>query len=246
LYYKIFESKPLKYINMKTSSKTGKSRFAEKKTINELFENQLQDIYWAEKELTRFMPQIVKKITSSEVVQVLQEHMKKTDKQIKRLDNIFEILGSTARAEKCEGMEGLMKEAQKITDNTDQGVIMDAFMIGAIQKMEHYEMASYGTLKALATIIGEFEVATLLGETLKEEKEADMKLTDVAENVVNINASREAGELEDEEEDSEEEGMMDEEEDMDEESEDIEDEDEQEEDEYEGRGKSKPRSRTRR
>jgi ferritin-like metal-binding protein YciE len=231
---------------MKTSSKTGKSRSAETKTINELFENQLQDIYWAEKELTKFMPQIVKKITSGEVVQVLQEHMKKTDKQIKRLDNIFEILGSTARGEKCEGMEGLIKEAQKITDTTDKGVIMDAFLIGAIQKMEHYEMASYGTLKALATIIGEFEVATLLGETLKEEKDADLKLTDVAENVVNINASREAGELEDEEEEDSEEEDMDEDEDMDEESGDIEDEEEdeeEEEDEYEGRGKTKSRSR---
>jgi ferritin-like metal-binding protein YciE len=226
---------------MKTSTKTGKSRSAESKTIHELFENQLQDIYWAEKELTKFMPQIVKKVTSHEVVQVLQDHMKKTDKQVKRLDNIFEILGTRAMAEKCEGMEGLIKEAQKITEITDKGVILDAFLIGAIQKMEHYEMASYGTLKALATIIGEFEVATLLGETLKEEKEADMKLTDVAENVVNINASREAGELEDEEEDVEEE--MDEEEEIDEEVEDTGD--EEEEDEYEGRGRS-PRSRTRR
>lgn len=229
---------------MKTSSKTGKSRSAESKTIHELFENQLQDIYWAEKELTKFMPQIVKKITSSEVVRVLQEHMKKTDKQVKRLDNIFEILGTRSKAEKCEGMEGLIKEAQKITDITEKGVILDAFLIGAIQKMEHYEMASYGTLKALATIIGEFEVATLLGETLKEEKEADMNLTDVAENVVNINASREAGELEDEEEDTEEEEIgIDEEEDIDEEVEDVED--EEEEDEYEGRGRS-PRSRSRR
>jgi hypothetical protein len=143
-------------------------------------------------------------------------------------------------------MEGLIKEAQKITDTTDKGVIMDAFLIGAIQKMEHYEMASYGTLKALATIIGEFEVATLLGETLKEEKDADLKLTDVAENVVNINASREAGELEDEEEEDSEEEDMDEDEDMDEESGDIEDEEEdeeEEEDEYEGRGKTKSRSR---
>lgn len=168
-------------------------------TIHELFEHQLQDILWAEQELTKVMPWIVEQVSSKELVNALKEHMVITENQLKRLDNIFEIIGAEKKAEKCDGMEGLVKEARSIIEMADEGVIRDAFIIGAVQKVEHYEMASYGTLKALATIIGEFEAASLLGETLKEEKEADMKLTEVAENVVNIDASMEAGELEDEE-----------------------------------------------
>lgn len=167
--------------------------------INELFENQLKDILWAEQELTRFMPKILKQVTSKELKKTFEEHMKITEAQVRRLENIFEIIGSKPEAEKCDGMEGLVKEAEQIIESAEPGVIRDAFIIGAVQKVEHYEMASYGTLRALATIIGEYEVASLLGETLEEEKEADFKLTQVAENFVNIQASDEAGELEDEE-----------------------------------------------
>jgi ferritin-like metal-binding protein YciE len=172
-----------------------------KGTIHELFEHQLQDIFWAERELGNFMPKLLQKITSQDLKNTLQEHIKITERQVKRLENIFELIGSERKAEECKGMVGLMEEADEILDMADEGIIRDAFIIGAVQKMEHYEMASYGTLRALATIIGEYEVATLLGETLAEEKEADMKLTAVAENIVNIEASRESGELEDSEED---------------------------------------------
>ncbi|HEX2969141.1 MAG TPA: ferritin-like domain-containing protein [Bacteroidales bacterium] len=206
--------------------------------IHELFEHQLQDIYWAEKEIDKFMPKIVGQVTSNELKQVFQEHMKVTKGQIKRLDNIFEIIGSKAKGEKCDGMEGLIKEAEKIVQEAEQGIVRDAFIIGAVQKVEHYEMASYGTLKALATIIGEFEVASLLGETLEEEKDADMNLTEVAENLVNVEAASESGELKDEEEEFEE---IDEEE----EEEDFEVEDEEDE-EVEGRSqRSTQRSRSR-
>jgi ferritin-like metal-binding protein YciE len=169
----------------------------EKGTIHELFEHQLQDIFWAEQELGDFMPKLLKKISSQDLKNTLKEHIKITQQQVKRLENIFELIGSEKKAEKCKGMVGLMKEADEILDMADEGKVRDAFIIGAVQKMEHYEMASYGTLRALATLIGEYEVATLLGETLSEEKEADKKLTLVAENIVNIEASREAGELED-------------------------------------------------
>ncbi|HLN19534.1 MAG TPA: ferritin-like domain-containing protein [Bacteroidales bacterium] len=184
---------------MSPKSKSAKSKNSEKNTIHELFEHQLQDILWAEQELTNFMPEIVEQISSKELVNTLQEHMKVTEKQISRLDNIFELIGAEKKAEKCDGMEGLIKEARSIVEMADEGVVRDAFIIGAVQKMEHYEMAGYGTLKAIAAIIGEYEVSSLLGETLEEEKEADMKLTEVAESVVNINASMESGELEDEE-----------------------------------------------
>lgn len=194
----------------------------ESNTIHQLFEHQLQDLYWAEKELTVFMPKLVEKVSSDELVSVFEEHMAITEKQVKRLENIFELIGSEKKAEKCDGLIGLMKEAETIIEMADEGVIRDAFIIGAVQKVEHYEMASYGTLRVLATIIGEYETATLLGETLKEEKDADFKLTQVAENVVNIDASMEAGEMEDMSEEFEE-------------AEDIEDEDE-----YEGtKGRTK-------
>lgn len=201
--------------------------------INELFEHQLQDIFWAENELDKFMPRIVSQVTSEELKNVFEEHMSITKTQIKRLENIFEILGSEAKGKKCDGMVGLIKEAETLVKEAEEGMIRDAFIIGAVQKVEHYEMASYGTLKALATIIGEYEVASLLGETLDEEKEADMKLTEVAENLVNIEAADEAGELEEDEEFEEEEEEFDEEE-----EEDVE---EEEDEEYSGkaRGKSK-------
>lgn len=191
---------------MKTNTKQ------ETGVIHELFEHQLQDIFWAEKELDKFMPKIVKQVTSKELKSVFEEHMQVTREQIKRLQNVFELIGSKAKGEKCDGMEGLIKEAEKVIEEAEQGTVRDAFIIGAVQKVEHYEMASYGTLKALATIIGEYEVASLLGETLEEEKEADMNLTEVAENLINTEAARESGELEDEEdvfEDSEEEDEAD-------------------------------------
>ncbi|HLP71590.1 MAG TPA: ferritin-like domain-containing protein [Bacteroidales bacterium] len=192
---------------MKTSTQEIKDKFmhdkTESETIHRLFEDQLKDIYWAEQELTRFMPKVVENIESSDLVKTLLDHMRVTEKQVTRLEKIFDIIGTEAQGEKCDGMEGLVIEARKIFDETGKGIIRDAFLIGAVQKMEHYEMASYGTLKSMATILGEYEVATLLGETLKEEKDADMKLTEVAENVINIDASRQAGELEEEEEEEE-------------------------------------------
>lgn len=164
--------------------------------MNELFEHQLQDIFWAEKELGNFMPKLMEKISSKELKNTLAEHARITEKQVRRLENIFEIIGAEKKGEKCDGLVGLMEEAESVIDMAEEGAIRDAFIIGSVQKVEHYEMASYGTLRVLAIAMGEYEVATLLGETLKEEKEADLKLTQVAENVVNIEASREAGVLE--------------------------------------------------
>jgi ferritin-like metal-binding protein YciE len=210
-------------------TKSGRSKGFESQEMHKLFESQLKDIYWAEKELTRFMPEVVNEVTSQELIDVLEEHMELTKKQVQRLDKIFSLLGSKPQAEKCEAMAGLVKEAEKVIESSQQGVIRDAFIIGAVQKVEHYEMAAYGTLKSMATIIGEYEISSLLGETLEEEKDADMNLTDIAENIVNVEASREAGELDDEEED--------EEEDI------IDEEDEEDDSDDEPRGRSRSRSR---
>lgn len=217
---------------MKTNTKQ------ESGVIHELFERQLQDIYWAEKELDKFMPKIVKQVTSDELKQTFQEHMQITKGQIKRLENVFELLGARPKGEKCDGMEGLIKEAEKLVQEAEQGIVRDAFIIGAVQKVEHYEMASYGTLKALASIIGEYEIASLLGETLEEEKDADMNLTEVAENLVNIEAADESGELMEEEEEYE---AEEEEEDF-EETEEEEEEEEEEDEEYDGGAQGKAKS----
>lgn len=216
---------------MKEKGSQSRSKGLESQEMHKLFESQLKDIYWAEKELTRFMPEVVKEVSSQELIDVLEEHMELTKKQVQRLDKIFSLLGSKPQAEKCEAMAGLVKEAEKVIESSQEGIIRDAFIIGAVQKVEHYEMATYGTLKSMATIIGEYEISSLLGETLEEEKDADMNLTDIAENIVNVEASREAGELEDEEEDEENEDLIDEEE------------EEEEDDEDEPRGRSRSRSR---
>lgn len=189
---------------MKTSNQEIKDKLMrdslESDTIHKLFEEQLKEIFWAEQELTRFMPKVVGMVTSKDLIKTLRDHMKISEQQVRRLEKVFQIQGVEAEGEKCDGMEGLIMEAEKIIDSSEKDLIRDAFIIGAVQKVEHYEMASYGTLKAIATILGEYEIATLLGVTLKEEKDADMKLTEVAENIVNIDASRKAGELEEEEE----------------------------------------------
>jgi ferritin-like metal-binding protein YciE len=206
------------------------SKHNQSQLMHKLFEKQLKDIYWAEKELTRFMPEFVKKIQSEELVDVIEEHMDLTKQQVSRLEDIFKIIGSKAEAVKCEAMAGLIKEAEDITKSAGEGAIRDAFIIGAVQKVEHYETASYGTLKALAGFMGLHDVASLLGETLKEEKEADEKLTDIAENIVNLEAARESGSLDEEEE-----------EEFEEEEESAED---TEEEEFEGRSGRKSTSKT--
>lgn len=169
--------------------------------LRELFEDSLKDIYWAEKALVKALPKMVKNATSDELSTALEEHLAVTVTQAGRLEEVFEILGETARAKKCEAMEGLIKEAEIIMEETEEGVVRDAGIIAAGQKIEHYEIATYGTLYAFAKILGENDAAALLEESLNEEKEADAKLTEVAEASVNI-AAAEADD--DEKEDDEE------------------------------------------
>jgi ferritin-like metal-binding protein YciE len=172
-----------------TKSKTGKTSSDAETGLRELFEDQLKDLYWAEKAFTKFMPKTVEKVTSQELIDALTEHMDVTKQQVTRLENVFELVGSKAKGEKCEAMDGLIKEAEDIIDSTEEGPVRDAGIIGAVQKVEHYEIASYGTLKSFANILGEHEAASLLEETLNEEKEADATLTELAESLINIEAS---------------------------------------------------------
>ena len=159
------------------------------KGLRELFEDQLKDLYWAEKALTKAMPKVIKNVTSQQLVDALTYHVQLTVKQVKRLEDVFESLGTKPEAEKCEAMEGLIKEGEDIMESTEEGVVRDAGIISAVQKIEHYEIASYGTLRSFAEILGENEAASLLEETLDEEKEADIKLSEIAESSINLEAA---------------------------------------------------------
>jgi len=159
--------------------------------LRELFEEQLKDIYWAEKALTKALPKMAKNACSEELVDALNNHLEETGGQVARLEQVFELLGKKAQAKKCEAMEGLIKEGESVMEETAEGPVRDAGIIAAAQKVEHYEIASYGTLAAFATLLGENKVAGLLQATLDEEKAADSKLTEVAETAINLEAVEE-------------------------------------------------------
>ena len=159
--------------------------------LMKLFEDGLKDIYWAEKALTKALPKMIKNATSGELIEALETHLSETETQIRRIEQIFELLEKKAVAKKCDAMEGLIKEGEGIMEECEEGSMMDAGIIGAGQKIEHYEIASYGTLRTFAETLGLQDAAALLEETLGEEKAADVKLTEVAVTAINIQAARE-------------------------------------------------------
>ena len=157
--------------------------------FRDLFEDELKDIYWAEKALTKAIPKMIKNTTTQDLAQALEDHLEETRGHVDRLEEAFQMLGKAARAKKCEAMDGLIKEAEEIMEDTPEGIVRDAGIISAGQKVEHYEIATYGTLCAFAKTLGEDEVASLLQQTLEEEKGADEKLTSIAESSVNLEAA---------------------------------------------------------
>lgn len=191
----------------KKTSSNGSSSGSQQSSGNEglmkLFEDELKDIYWAEKALTKALPKMMSKSTSEELVQAIEEHLEITEEHVSRAEQIFEIIGKTPKAKKCEAMSGLIKEGEEIMEENEGGPIRDAGIISAAQKVEHYEIASYGTLKTFASLLGLQEVVGILDQTLNEEKEADKKLTEIAVSSVNIQALSE-GEEDSEEQDEEE------------------------------------------
>ncbi len=159
--------------------------------LMKLFEDELKDIYWAEKALTKAIPKMIKNATSKELIEALTSHLAETEEQVGRVEQVFELLGKKAVAVKCEAMTGLVKEAEEIMEECEAGAMCDAGIISAGQKVEHYEIASYGTLRQFAETLGLTEAATLLETTLNEEKAADEKLTEVAVSAVNVEAAEE-------------------------------------------------------
>jgi ferritin-like metal-binding protein YciE len=171
----------------RTKKTAPKSNAAE--DLRELFEEQLKDLYWAEKALTKALPKMAKNATAEELVTAINDHLEVTREQVARMEEVFGVLGKKPQAKKCEAMEGLIKEGEEMLEHTNPGAVRDAGIIAAAQKVEHYEIASYGTLVAFANILGEVEAADLLQLTLDEEKDADVTLTQVAENHINIDAA---------------------------------------------------------
>ena len=168
--------------------------------LRELFEDELKDIYWAEKALVKALPKMAKKASTQELKDAIQQHAEVTQGHVERCEQAFEMMGKAARAKKCEAMEGLIKEGEEIVQTTEEGVVRDAGIISAAQKVEHYEIASYGTLCAFAKTLGEDDIADLLEQTLNEEKDTDETLTGIAESSINSEALQEGEEEEEEEE----------------------------------------------
>lgn len=195
------KSAPAKRSSTSTTNGQGvKTKSDAAEGLRELFEDQLKDIYWAEKALTKALTKMTKNATSEELRTALEEHIAVTEEQVTRVEEVFSVIGKPAKSKKCEAMEGLIKEGEEIMQSTEKGMVRDAGIIAACQKVEHYEIASYGTLAAFAKTLGETEAADLLEQTLEEEKEADQTLTQVAESAINVGAAEGDEEEEDEEE----------------------------------------------
>lgn len=160
--------------------------------LMKLFEDELKDIYWAEKALTKAIPKMIKQASSEGLIEALKSHLSETENQVLRLEKVFASIEKKATAKKCEAMEGLIAEAGSIMESCEAGSMCDAGIISAGQKIEHYEIATYGTLRQFAETLGLEEAVTLLEETLNEEKAADEKLSEIAMSAINIEAAHEA------------------------------------------------------
>jgi len=183
--------------NSMTASQNGKQ--SKEKSMNstiqssklmKLFEDELKDLYWVEKAVTKAIPKMIKNATSQHLTDALKSHLVETEKQIDRLEQVFESIDKKATAKKCEAMDGIIKEGGELMESAEAGAMRDAGIISAGQKVEHYEMASYGTLRQFAETLGLDEAVSLLDATLNEEKAADKKLSEVAQ-TINVEAAKE-------------------------------------------------------
>ncbi len=171
-----------------TSSGLSKDQFP----LTEFFIDELRDVYGAEKQLAHVLPKLRKAATSPDLAMAFEDHLRVTQEQITRLDQIFQLLGEPAEAKKCEGMEGLIKEGESVIEHTEVGsATRDVGLIISAQKVEHYEIAAYGSLRQLAKTIDKAEISSLLEQTLEEEKATDMLLSNLAETLINQDASTE-------------------------------------------------------
>lgn len=182
----------------KTTKKTSSGKHASAgkgasdNRLQQFFIDEIKDIYWAEKHLVKTLPKMQKAATSTELQNAFADHLEVTKTHVGRLEDVFEALGKKAQGKKCEAMEGITKEGEGIIGETEKGTsTRDVGLILAAQKVEHYEISTYGGLHQLAITLGLEDVADILAQTLEEEKETDEKLTQIAENSVNYDAAEE-------------------------------------------------------
>lgn len=157
-------------------------------SLKKLYVEELKDLYSAEKQILQALPKMVKKATNPQLKDAFQEHLQVTQVQVERLERIFEALGKPARGKKCKAMEGLLEEGKEVMAEDMEAEVMDAALISAAQRVEHYEMAGYGTVRTWAELLGEKDAAKLLQQTLDEEGDADKSLTQLAETTINVEA----------------------------------------------------------
>jgi ferritin-like metal-binding protein YciE len=163
-------------------------------SLHDLYVNELKDLYNAENQLLKALPKMAKAASSPELQAAFTEHLEVTRGQVERLETIFADLGVSPKGKKCVAMEGLVEEGKEVIEEDGEPAVIDAALIAAAQKVEHYEMAGYGCARTFAQLLGYDEAVTLLQETLDEEGEADKKLTELAESVINVEAEAEGDE----------------------------------------------------
>lgn len=152
-------------------------------TMKELLLDELQDLYSAETQITKALPKMAKASSAAELKHAFESHLKETEGHVQRLEKIFKQLKENPKGKTCEGMKGLLKEGDERIKEGGEGDVLDAGLIAAAQRVEHYEIAAYGSVRTYAELMGENEIAALLDQTLEEEKSADEKLTQVAKKV---------------------------------------------------------------
>jgi ferritin-like metal-binding protein YciE len=163
-------------------------------SLRDLFIDELKDLYDAEKQLLKALPKMAKASSAPELRAAFEEHLEVTRGQVTRMEKVFETLGEKARGKKCKAMEGLIEEGSELMAEDAEPSVLDAGLIAAAQRVEHYEMAGYGCVRTFANLLGEEKASQLLQDTLDEEGEADKKLTELAETVINVEAEESDGE----------------------------------------------------
>jgi len=158
-------------------------------SLEDLFTDQLRDLYSAENQIIKALSKMAKTATSEELKSAFEEHLEQTRQHAERLEQIFDQLDMNPKGKKCKGMEGLIDEGKEAMSETEESAVCDAALIAAAQRVEHYEMAGYGCARTYAQMLGNEQAAGLLQQTLTEEKETDEKLTRLAEEIINVQAA---------------------------------------------------------
>lgn len=159
--------------------------------LMKLFEDSLKDMYWAEKAMVKALSKMARKASSDELTGAIESHLTETEEQVERVEKVFRMIGKKATGKKCDAMDGLIKEAEGIMEEAEEGAMRDAVIIAAAQKVEHYEISSYGTLNTYAKTLGMDDVSALLETILAEEKKADETLTEIAVTTIHLRAASE-------------------------------------------------------